>query len=150
MRSNIGSQTSLSSGIAEFSSARYRSINRPPSKRRTVVIAEYDNPEEIAEPFRADYCVVVVGTADAALSICLTCRVDLVITREVFIEGMNGVELANRLASLPSPPRVCLVTPFRLGTLQALPRFLPLEVPVISKPIPAEVLVNTASSLLKY
>ena len=148
MRSNFGSHASNSFRLVEFSSALHRPIHRPASKRRTIVVAEYDNPEEIAEPFRADYCVVIVDTGEAALNICTTCRVDLVITRAVFREGMNGVDLADRLAALPSPPRVCLVTPFRLAILKALPGFPPPGVPVLRKPIPTDALVKTAAVLL--
>ena len=62
---------------------------------RTIVIAEYERPEEVAKLFSSDNRVLIVNTADAALHICSTCRVDLVITREVFREGMKAADLAS-------------------------------------------------------
>jgi hypothetical protein len=110
--------------------------------------AEYDRPAEVAEPLRGDYNVVVVDTAEAAFQICTTCKVNLVITRAVFREGMNGVELVDRLATVPSPPRVYLVTPFRLAILNALPGFRPPGVPIVRNPILTGVLVNAAGFVL--
>lgn len=120
------------------------------TRRPTIVIAEYDRPEEVVGPLRADYCTVVVDSADAAFQICAACQVDLVITRAVFLRGMNAVELLDRLATLPSPPRVCLVTPFRLAVLNSLSGFLPPGVPILEKPIPPNLLVTTAGVLLKH
>ena len=124
-------------------------LHEPKATLRTIVIAEYDRPEEIAEPLRLDYRVVIVDSADAAFQVCTTCEVDLVVTRVVFREGMNAVELVDQLAMLPVPPRVCLVTPFRLAILNNLPGFPPPGVPILRKPIPISLLVNTAGLLLR-
>src|SRR5690349_16013309 len=114
-----------------------------------IVVAEFDRADELISPLRADYRVEVAATGDAALKICRKCQVDLVISRVVFREGLNGIDLIEELARLNVPPKMLLVTPFRLNILRVVPGFPPKGVPLLHIPAPPEVLLNQVRELLR-
>ena len=67
----------------------------------------------------------------------------MVISRIVFRYGMTGVDLAQRLRALASPPPVLLITAFQSDQLRKIPGFRVPGVPVLRKPIVIEELVKT-------
>ena len=117
---------------------------RGPDRRPFVVVADYEGAEEVAAPLRAYNDVQIVDSANEAVHVCATRRVDLVITRAVFFQGMNGVELVDALKALSCPPKVVLTTPFKLDILAVLPGFPPRAVPILRKPLDAKELIRIA------
>jgi DNA-binding response OmpR family regulator len=97
---------------------------------------------------QAGFRIEITDTADAALRYCGITQVDLVISRVVFRYGINGVELAQRLRSMASPPSVLLVTTYQAERLRKIPGFPLPGVPVLRKPIVTDELVKMVSSMV--
>jgi CheY-like chemotaxis protein len=114
-----------------------------------IVLAEFEEPGKLAGPLvHAGYRTETVDTADAALRFCGINRVTLVISRVVFRYGITGVELAQRLQSMATPPHVVLVTTYQADRLRRIPGFPPPGVPVLRKPVVTAELLKIVSSIV--
>ncbi len=94
---------------------------------RPMIVLATDDPEQderIARAFRDRCCdVTVVSTASQAVHLCRSRRCDIVVSRVVFMAGLNGVELAELLAG--SCSGIFLFSSFPDDILQRLPGFPP-------------------------
>jgi DNA-binding response OmpR family regulator len=114
-----------------------------------IVLAEFDEPGKLSGPLvQAGYRTETMDTADAALRFCGINKVDLVISRVVFRYGMTGVELAQRLKSMASPPNVVLITTFQSDRLRKIPGYPPPGVTVLRKPVIAAELLKVVTSIV--
>jgi DNA-binding LytR/AlgR family response regulator len=66
----------------------------------------------------------------------------------VFRYGITGVELAQRLQSMATPPHVVLVTTYQADRLRRIPGFPPPGVPVLRKPVVTAELLKIVSSIV--
>lgn len=114
-----------------------------------IVLAEFEEPGKLAGPLvQAGYRTETMDTADAALRFCGINPVSVVISRVVFRYGINGVELAQRLQSLKTPPQVVLITTYQTERLRKIPGYPPPNVPVLRKPVMVEELVKLVGSMV--
>jgi CheY-like chemotaxis protein len=114
-----------------------------------IVLAEFEEPGKRAGPLvHAGYRTETVDTADAALRFCGINRVTLVISRVVFRYGMTGVELAQRLQSMATPPHVVLITTYQADRLRRIAGFPPPGAPVLRKPVVTAELLKIVSSIV--
>ena len=119
-----------------------------PRTRPLIVLAEFEAPGKLAGPLiQSGYRTEIMDTADAALRYCGINSVTLVISRVVFRYGITGVELAQRLQSMATPPAVVLITTYQADRLRNIPGFPPAGVPVLRKPIVAAELLKIVNSL---
>jgi class 3 adenylate cyclase len=114
-----------------------------------IVLAEFDEPGKLAGPLvHAGFRTETVDTADAALRFCGINCVNLVISRVLFRYGISGVELAQRLQALATPPGLILITGFHNDLLQKIPGFPPPGVPLLRKPVMTAELLKAVAGMV--
>jgi two-component system response regulator AlgR len=104
-----------------------------------VLVVDDEEPavrrlERLLEARSDAKCVGSVHNADQAIKACNTLRPDLVLM-DVEMPGIDGVEAARRLQSLPHPPAVIFVTAFERYAVEA---FDLQAVDYLVKPVRAE------------
>jgi CheY-like chemotaxis protein len=110
----------------------------------TVLVVDDDNgvrhvmARDLEE---AGYRVLTAGDSEEALTLIEQCGVPDLVICDLLMPGLNGYELAAKLAALPKPPEIILTSGYRVD--------LELDRVIITKPFRAADVVTAVRRILQ-